>query len=286
MPTKKEERGTIHELDSRLAEVAQNEEAKPHTKKQIADKIKEFNALKLFPAKADRKKKEEIVKNLKLNNYNEQEIITQLELLKITQNFNRLIERNKIKIEDEIRGARKSGKNISKLEKIYKGFEEIEISIPKDMRIALNIHKKRIRLIHKGTDEIRNRIKYYSGQEYSFLVKDGFSRPTLIPEEELQKINQEGNVTAYMLDKFRKDVDNTYDKEQRKFSKSDPEKWKLKQKVFKKIYKALDHNLKIATGQKYNKKLVQRDDEGNIIKDQSEYPVSLKILDEQIIMYI
>lgn len=282
MATKREIKGTIHELDARIAEISENNKDNPESKKEIDAKIKVFNKYKLFPIKADRKKKEEIIKKIKLNNFNEQEIHNQQEILKQTINFNRTIDRFKKKIEVEIR----SGKNVKKNEKILKGFEEVEIPISKDIRRALNIHKKRIFLRPRTTEDIRNRIKYYSGQDYSFLIIDRFSRPELIPEKELEKKNQDANLVAWALNRYRDNVDATYEKEKRKFAIKDPKKWKLKQKVFKKIYKVLDHNIQIATNKSYNKKLVQRGEDGKMVTDQSEYPVRLRIVAEMIVMSI
>lgn len=282
MANKKEIKGTIHELDAQLAKTFDEEKEKPKSKKQIDSIIKTFNKLKLFPEKATKVKKEEIVKKLKINNFDEQEIINQQEILKQTINFNRAIDRFKKKIETDIR----AGKNVRKNEKILKGFEEVEIPISNEIRRALNIHKKRIFLRPKSTEDIRNRIKYYSGQDYSFLIIDRFSKPTLIPEKELEKLNQDDNIIVWALNRFRENVDTTYEKEKRKFATKDPKKWKLKKKAFSKIYKVLDHNLQIATNKKYNKKLVQRDETGKIVTDQSEYPVRLRIVSEMIVMSI
>lgn len=282
MATKRDIKGTLHELDARLAEITEEGKEHPKGKKEIDNIIRIFNKHKLFPGKPSRAKKEEIVKKLKVNNINEQEVINQQEILKQTINFNRAIDRFKKKVETEIR----SGKNVKKNEKILKGFEEVEIPISKDIRRALNIHKKRIFLRPKSTEDIRNRIKYYSGQDYSFLVIDRFSKPTLIPIKELEKLNQDGNISAWAINRFRDNVDATYEKEKKKFATKDPKKWKLKQKAFKKIYKVLDHNLQIATNKSYNKKLVQRDEEGKIVTDQSEYPIRLRIVAEMIVMSI
>lgn len=288
MATKKEKQGTIHELEYRLAEIEQAREHKPHTKNQIAKYIKDFNRLKLFPKNADKKKKTEIIKNIAIINFDENSIIENQIKLKSLLAYNRLVEKEKIKLENQI----KSGKNVKQNDKILKLQERIEINIPQGIRNDLGIHDKAIRLVKYSPHNYKNKIKYNSGQDYDFLVKNGFGKPIFIPYDKLQEIRKNNNVVEYLLKQFEKDVLYYYDKDKRELSKSkkpgDKQKWKAKKKAYDKILnEVIVHNMEIATNKKYNKPFVKRDSKGNINKKKdSEIPVFMKIYDELIDLFI
>lgn len=282
MATKKDKRGTIHEIEAELADIEQKGTIRVENTKQINYYIEMFNELKLFPKNADSKKKKEIISNLKVENINELEISIELSVLDSTIKYNKLIEKERKKIQNQI----KAGKKVRLNKRILDEKEKIEIDIPRDIRNNLQIYNKAVLLRKKSDFQPKNRIKYYSGQDYNFVVRTGFARQIIISENELQKIRKEGNVTEYLIKRFETDVTNAYNSDKKKFAVKDPKKWKAKEKVFKKLFKVIQHNLQIATNKKYNKKLVSRDEDGNISKDDSEYPILMKILDELIDLYI
>lgn len=283
MATKREKQGTVHELDSILANIEEADKYKPHTKIQINKYIKLFDKYKLFPAKADRKKKEKIIKQIKSLNISEADIKSNQVILKSVLNYNRLIDRERRKVENEIR----SGKNVKENDRILKGQEKKEIKIPEKIRNDLKLRDKFVRLIKYNTEPIRNKIKLASGQDYDFVIKNGFGRPIIVPYKKLQEIRKKGNVVEFLLQQFEKDIKEVYERDKRKYSKSEPKKWKSKKKVYEKILKeVIDHNLQIATNKRYNEPFVKRDKKGHITKKDSRIPILMDIFDEVIYLYI
>lgn len=287
MASKKEKQGTIHELESQLANIEMLGEHHPKTSKQISKYKKIYNELKLFPKGADDKKKKEIIKNVKIMNFNEEEIIENQRILKALEAYNRIIEKERRKVEDEIR----SGKSVAANDKILKGYEKKEINIPDKIRGELKIYDKDIRLVKYSLEPQKNKIKYASGQDYNFVIRNGFGRALIIPYKKLQKLREEGNVTEDLLKQFEKDVQLTYEKDKKKLEKSnkkeDRQKWKSKKKVYEKILnEVIEHNIQIATNKKYNKPFVKRDKKGNISDKDSRIPIMMDIDKEDIYLFI
>lgn len=274
--------GTIHELAVQLANIAQQENINPVTIKDRNTYKKIFEKYDLFPKNSSQSKKNEIISKLRLLNFKLDEIIEQKEILNSVIQYNKLIEKERIKIEKEIR----SGKDVKNNDLRLRNIEPVEINIPRDIRNNLKIYNKSVKLFKYNVDPIKNKIKFYSGQNYNFLIKDGFSKPYEISYDELQKIRKEGNVVDFILKKFKNSVDKAFEKDKLKYSRKEPQKWKAKQKVYKKIYKVIEHNEQIANNKKYNKKLVSKDSSGKIEKNNSEYPVLMDIYDEVIETYI
>lgn len=283
MATEQEKKGTIHDIEAQLAHMAEFDKMNPKTKKDIDNYIRIFTELKLFTPSVSRsrKKKEAIVKKIKVMNFSEERIIREQGILKSITNFNAIINRQKRKYENLILAR----KDVKKNDDILNGREKVEVKLPLKVRTDLKIHEKAIRLQKFSSVATTNRIKFYSGQDYMFMIKDGFNRPSFISYDELQKIREEGNVVEWLIKKFIIDVDSAYDRDRRKYFK-DKKKWKSKEKVYKKIYKVLKHNLQIATNQKYNKQLVEKDDKGKVLKNNHEYPVMMDIFAEMIELYI
>lgn len=274
----KEKQGTIHELPTQLVALTYLEKLNPKTTKARSVYTKKFEQYGLFPKNASAKEKREIIDNIITINFKEDEIVYYIKQLDLIKKYNRIIDKTRRKVENEIL----AGKDVKKNNEIIHNSEKIEVEIPRPIREALGVRTKSIRLIKYRTDDIRNKIKFYSGQPYYFLVKDGFTKPYLISYKELQKIRKQGNVVKYILDKFKLSVDKAWESAKRKYAKSKPETWKAKQIGYKKIYKVIEHNLEVATNKKYNKKLIHTDKEGKIIRNNSEYPVMLDMMREEI----
>lgn len=282
MATKKEKQGTVHDIDNQLAASEQFDESKPRTAKQITKLVKDFERLKLFPRGATKKKKEDIIKSVSLTRFDEEEIEQQLQKIKSVEKLNRIIEKERRKKENEIR----SRKNVRENDLVLKGKERAEVEIPRSIRDDLGIQEKAIYLYKRNSDQFKNKLKYYSGQDYNFVVKTGFQKPFTVPEKELQEKRKEGNTSAFLLNEFEKRVKETYDRDKKALQTKNKKKWKAKEKVYSKIFKVIEHNKKIATNKKYNKKLVTREEGGAMSKNNSEYPVMMEILDELIDLYI
>lgn len=283
MATEKEKKGTIHEIEAQLANLAEFDSMNPKTRDDIDDYIRIYSELKLFtPTQLkDKKKRDKLIKSIRVMNFSEDRIKREQGILKSINNFNKIIARQKLKIEKLIRAK----KDVKKNDDILRGREKIEVKLPLKVRTDLKIHEKNIRLQTFSTIATANRIKFYSGQDYMFMVKDGFGKPFFISYDELQKIRIEGNVIEWLLKKFKSDVDDAYQRDKKRYFK-DKKKWKSKEKVYNKIFKVLKHNLEIATNKKYNKKLVEKNEKGEIKKDTSEYPVFMEIFAEMIELYI
>lgn len=283
MATAREKRGTVHDLSAQIANIEQVEQHHPHTKKQIAKYKKLFNEYGLFPRGADNKKKNEIISNLKIVNIDENKLIDNQKILKSLESYNRLIEKERKKLEDEAI----SGKNMIKNDNILKYKNKIEINIPDKIRSELGIYDKEIYLKRYALEPIKNKIKYYSGQDYNFLIKNGFGRPVIISNKQIQKLRKEGKLIQYVLYKFKEDVEETYARDKQKFSVKEKQKWKSKKKVYDKILnEVLEHNIQIATNKKYNKPFVKRNKKGEISDKDSRIPILMDIFTDVIDLYI
>lgn len=279
---KRDIQNTIHELSIQLANIAQMDNVNPVSIKDKNEYVKIFDKYKLFPENINKKQKLEIVSKLKLINFNEAYLKDEIDQLNAIKKFNTIINRKRIKIENEVR----AGKNVKANMLILNNIEPIEVQIPKDIRSVLRIQEKRIKLKKISTKETRNRIKYYSGQNYDFLIKDNFNKPYYINYNELQELRKKDKVVEFVLNKLKIAVKAFYDKDKKALALSDKKKWSAKQKVYDKIFKVLEHNIQIATNKQYNKKFVTRDEKGNIVKSESEYPINMDITGELIELYL
>lgn len=279
---KRDIQNTIHELSIQLANIAQMDNVNPVSIKDKNEYVKIFDKYKLFPENINRKQKLEIVSKLKLINFNEAYLKDEIDQLNAIKKFNTIINRKRIKLENEVR----AGKNVKANMLILNNIEPIEVQIPKDIRSVLRIQEKRIKLKKISTKETRNRIKYYSGQNYDFLIKDNFNKPYYISYNELQELRKKDKVVEFVLNKLKIAVKAFYDKDKKALALSDKKKWSAKQKVYDKIFKVLEHNTQIATNKQYNKKFVTRDEKGNIVKSESEYPINMDITGELIELYL
>lgn len=279
---KKDIQNTIHELSIQLSNIAQMDNVNPVSTKDKNEYVKIFEKYKLFPKDINKKQKLEIVSKLKLMNFNEAFLKDEIEQLSAISKFNRIIDKKRIEIENEVR----AGKNVKANMLLLNNIETIEVQIPKDIRSILRIQEKRIRLKKIDKKETKNRIKYYSGQNYDFLIKDNFNKPYYINYDSLQKLRKEDKVVEFVLNKLKSAVEVFYEKDKKALSQSDKKKWSAKQKVYSKIFKVLDHNIQIATNKKYNKKFVVKDEKGNVVKSESEYPINMDITGELIELYL
>jgi hypothetical protein len=279
---KKDLQNTVHELSIQLSNIAQMDNINPVKIKEKNNYVKLLDKYKLFTKDLSKKRKLEIVSKLKLMNFNEAFLIEEIEILKAIKKFNSIINKKTIEIQDLVR----AGKDVKINELIRKGVEPVEVKLPKDVRERLRIQEKKIKLIKTDTIETSNRIKYYSGQDYKFLIKDGFSEPYYISYDKLQKLRKEDKVVEFVLNKLESSVRDIYNKDKKIISQSEKKKWSAKLKVYDKLFKVLNHNIQIATNKQYNKKFVTRDEEGNIIKSDSEYPINMEMTGELIELYI
>jgi len=280
---KKDIIGTIHDLPIQLANMAELDSINPDTVKSKNQYKKILEKFKIFPKNASEKDKKEIISKLKLMNFNENEIAEQQRILKSINSYNRLIDKKRIEIENEV----KSGKNVKNNMLALKSINKVQIDIPRNIRNDLRVYEKEVKLNKFSTKLTKNRIKYYAGLNYEFIIKDGFSKPYYISYDKVQKIRREGNIVEYLLNNFKNSVISYYEKDKKLYSKSEPKKWEAKKKVYNKILnEVLQHNLEITTNKKYNKAFVKRDKYGKISKDDSEIPILMEITDELIDLYI
>ena len=274
--------GTILELPIQLANMAELDKINPVNVKEKNSYIKLLDKYKLFPTDATAKKKRDIVSKLKIMNFNENEIQEQQSILKSINAFNRLVDKKTRQLEDEIM----SGKNVKFNDLVLKNVEKIELNITKEMRRNLKIYEKKIRLNKFSSVETKNNIKFYSGLNYKFSIKDGFSKRYYVDYELVQKLRRENKIVEFVLNNFEKSLKELYEKDKKLLSKVEPKKWNNKLKVYNKLFKVLEHNMQIATNNKYNKKFIVKDEEGNTIKEKQEYPILMDIIDNMIELYI
>jgi len=274
--------GTIHELAVQLANIAELDKINPVSTKEKNSYVKLLEKYKVFKSNLTLKEKKDIVAKLKLMNFNENEIEEQQNILRAINSYNRIVDKKKREIEIEIR----SGKNVKKNDLIYKGIDKVELNIPRNIRGTLKIYEKAVKLKKYSTVSTKNRINYYSGLNYRFMIKDGFSRPYYMDYDKIQKIRREGNIVTFLLNNYEESVKVAYEKDRLLLEKSDRKRWLAKQRVYNKILKVIEHNRNISENKKYNKKLLTRDKNGKIVKDNSEYPVLMNIVDELIDLYI
>lgn len=282
-PTRKERQGTIHDLESQIVNLEQIEEHHPHTKKQIAKYKKLFNEYGLFPKGANNKKKNEIISKLKIVNIDENKIIDNQKILKALESYNRLVDKEtrRLKLESM------SGKNMIKNEKILQRKEKIELNIPDRIRSDLKIFDKEVLLRKYYVKPFENKVKYYSGQDYNFVITNGFGKALIISDSKLKKLRKEKNIVEFLVNEFKKDVEASYEKDKQKYSKKERNTWKKKKYVYDKILnEVMEHNLKIARGEQYNKPFIKKDKKGNILKKDSEIPIFMKIFGENIKLFI
>lgn len=274
--------GTIHEIAVQLANLAQLDVMNPKTTQEKSFYRKKFEKFNLFQKNISNAKKREIISSLKISNFKEDEILHYQGVLKSVNEFNKIIEEKREQIEEDIR----AGINVRKNDQRLRNLEPVEIDIPRSIRSDLRIVHKAVRLKKYDSETVKNKIKYFSGQDYDFLIKDRFNKPYLIPYSKLQKLRRDGNVVKFLLEKFREGIDGAYERDKKRYSKKEAKKWAQKKKVYAKLYKVIEHNIQIATNKKYNKKLVSRDEENKMVKNNSEYPVLMDIFDEMIEIYI
>ena len=280
---KKDIIGTIHDLPTQLANMAEFDSINPDTTKSKNQYKKALEKFKLFPKNASEKDKKEIISKLKLMNFNENDIAEQQKILKSINSYNRLIDKKRIELENEVR----SGKNVKDNMLALKLVNKVQIEIPRNIRNDLRIYEKEVKLNKFSTKATKNRIKYYAGLNYDFMIKDGFSKPYYVSYDKVQKIRREGNIVEHLLNNFKNSVLSYYEKDKKLYSKSEPKKWEAKKKVYNKILnEVLQHNLEITTNKKYNKVFVKRDKDGKISKEDSEIPILMEITDELIDLYI
>lgn len=274
--------GTILELPIQLANMAELDKINPVNVKEKNNYIKLLDKYKLFSTNATAKEKRDIVSKLKIMNFNENEIQEQQSILKSINAFNRLVDKKTRQLEDEIM----SGKNVKFNDLVLKNVEKIELNITKEMRRNLKIYEKKIRLNKFSSVETKNNIKFYSGLNYKFSIKDGFSKKYYVDYELVQKLRKENKIVEFVLNNFEKSLKELYEKDKKLLSKVEPKKWNNKLKVYNKLFKVLEHNMQIATNNKYNKKFIVKDKEGNTIKEKQEYPILMDIIDNMIELYI
>ena len=190
---KKEKPGTIFDLPILLANIAQQENVNPVSKKDKQTYIKFLEKYKMFKSKASQKEKNEIVSKLKVVNIDENQLARGKRILKSVLAYNRIIDKKLIEVENEIR----SGKNVKVNELIRKKVEKVEIDIPRNIRTDLNVQDKAVILQKFDAKEVKNDINFYSGLKFSFRIKDGFNRPYYVPYETLQKKRIDGNVVEF-----------------------------------------------------------------------------------------
>ncbi len=263
--------------------MAEADDINPVSIKDKNHYLKLLDRYGLFGKDKTRKEKLDIVSKLKVLNFNEPFLQDEIDTLKAINSYNRIITKKRKQIEDEIR----AGKNVKENDLILKGIERVEVVLPKNIRHNLRIIEKRIRLKKYSTKTVNNRIKYYGGLNYNFLIKDNFNKNYFISYEKLQKIRKEGNVVEYLLNNLKNGVLDAYNRDKVNLSKSDKKAWGKKQKVYSKIFnEVIEHNLQIATNKTYNKKFVKRDNSGRISKEDSEIPILMEITGELIDLYI
>jgi len=280
---KKEKPGTIFDLPILLANIAQQENVNPVSKKDKQTYIKFLEKYKMFKSKASQKEKNEIVSKLKVVNIDENQLARGKRILKSVLAYNRIIDKKLIEVENEIR----SGKNVKVNELIRKKVEKVEIDIPRNIRTDLNVQDKAVILQKFDAKEVKNDINFYSGLKFSFRIKDGFNRPYYVPYETLQKKRIDGNVVEFLLNQFKQGVENVMEKDRLMYEKSEPKKWHFKTFVYDKILnEVLAHNISIATNKDYNEPFVKRDKDGKISKIDSKVPILMILTGTLIDLYI
>lgn len=274
--------GTIHELPIVLVNLSELNKIKPKTSKQKNEYLKMFDKYKLFKSNLLIKDKNTIISNLNVINFNISEIEEQKSILSSINSFNRLINKKIIEVEENIR----AGINVKENVKILKKEIGLEFDIPKNIRRTLRITNKSVFLIKYNTRQTENRIKFYSGQNYSFLIKDSFNSPYFMDYNSMQDLRKKDKSVYQLLLNMSVGLTNILNKDKKELSKKEPKKWKIKNNIYSKILKVINHNIEVATNRKYNKNLVTKDNNKKIVKINGEYPILMNVFDELIDLYI
>lgn len=189
-----------------------------------------------------------------------------------------------------------SGKNMKQNDLLLKNKKLIEIDVSGNVRQALDkiyprIFKQKAFVLKEiPYGYINNKIDYFSGKPFDFIIDTGFSRH-YIPSKEIKKevLLTKKNFASYLLDIFEKDFKSSL--KIGNLKKRTAKEIKNRNKVFDKIEAVITHNRAIVSGTaKYiikKKKGGQRKNETkNIDREEGKYPILFNLLDELLLLYI
>lgn len=206
--------------------------------------------------------------------------------------FNKIIRKKRNALARE--GA--SGKNMVKNDLFLKTKKPIEIDVSGEIREALVkiypriFKKKEFYLNEIEYDYINNKIAYFSGKPYNFIIDTGFDKH-YIPSKEIKKevLLTKKNFASYLLDIFESDF-----RKALKFNKNKRitgRELKNRNKVFDKIEAVIIHNRAIISGTakyviKKKKGGQKKNAVQNIDREEGKYPILFNLLDELLLLYI
>lgn len=201
---------------------------------------------------------------------------------KAVQQYNSIVRKTREKLEYETR----KGKNVKSNMEIIQGKKPIDLHLSKSLVETLGAYKKQFKykenkLVEIPYLEINSKINYFSGKEFNFIIDTGFKRHSVSSKDiKKETVLSEKDITMYFLSIFKKDFQEAVEKSSKE--KLTPKERKQRNKVFDKINNVIQHNENIASLGTYKKKLIRYDRKGNVIKEEGQYPISIRIYDNVI----
>lgn len=206
--------------------------------------------------------------------------------LKALKEFNKIVENKRIQLEDYVRAR----VNVKINDEILKNKTKVELDVPKRIRVLLSNDFQQLKLKEFYLKELndftyQNYIKFYSGKKFDFVLNTGFKKHKISYNKLKNEIVlNEKNFASKLIELYKKDVDEAYEKDKK--NKKQKEFNKLKTKVYEKIYKVIEHNKNISSEKEYNKPLFQINEEGDYVRSSGEYPIMFELLDFEMNIYI
>lgn len=215
---------------------------------------------------------------------------------KALQKYNKVVKDERERLEDEV----KSGKNVNKNMKILSGKEGViteQLDLPKVKMPDGSLKKistvlsskfysfklKERSLKELNYEQINNKINYFSGKDFYFIVDTGFGK-VKVDSSEMKKLSKmsEENVSEFLVNKYKEVFESRIENDKKKISK---EEQKRREFVYDKIRSSINHNLSVATNKQYKTPLAQRNKKGGYkrgSKKESLVPMLFKMLNEEI----
>ena len=206
--------------------------------------------------------------------------------------FNKIVRKKRIQLEEEA----SSGKNTKKNYEILQNKSSVELKVSKDIRETLvnnypRIFKQREFLLKEiPYGYATNKINYYSGKDFYFIIDSGFKKHFVTKDEiKRQTVLTSKSFAAYLLNIFEKDFNEslTY-KVSKNYSKKE---LKIRERVYDKIRNVIAYNREIIFGEAT--KLYEKKQGGqsanwrkNIKRDDGKYPILFSLLEELITLSV
>jgi len=216
----------------------------------------------------------------------ENELKINKEKLKLVNKFNKIIDKKREELEENIM----AGIDVRRNDAILKGELPVELNIPKNVSSGLSdvgrFKYKELYLRNIDDFAYKNNINMHSGKKFYFIIKDGFKK-IKIPSEKMKKLSvmSDESVATYLIELYRKNI-----KEQIEIDKDlyGVNKFRKKEKVYEKLLGVVDHNLNISEAGygKADRKLATFNERGVYQKMKGEYPILADLTGNELELYM